>query len=274
GGLAGLRVAGDVGPRPGDWFIITPRPQFTPPWPDHAHVTTVGLARLGRAEGVGIIERVTGGKMLPKEVMNQILARTDGVPLFVEELTKTVLESGLLRESNGRYVLEHPLPPLAIPSTLHASLMARLDRLAPVREVAQIGAVVGRDFSYELLSAVAGFSREKLEEALGHLVRSELVFCQGEIPHSVYTFKHVLVRDAAYSSLLRSRRAQLHAAIAKTLEQRFPDLVAAQPETPAHHLTEAGEIEKAVGYWLKAGKNAAHRFANLEAIAHLQRGIE
>jgi predicted ATPase/class 3 adenylate cyclase len=255
-------------------LLITARSEFTPPWPDHAHVTTVGLARLGRAEGVGIIERVTGGKTLPKEVMNQILARTDGVPLFVEELTKTVLESGLLRESNGRYVLEHPLPPLAIPSTLHASLMARLDRLAPVREVAQIGAVVGRDFSYELLSAVAGLSPEKLEEALEQLVRSELVFRRGEIPQSIYTFKHVLVRDAAYSSLLRSRRGQLHAAIARAFEQRFPDIVEAQPETLAHHLTEAGEIEKAVGYWLKAGKNAAQRFANLEAIAHLQRGIE
>jgi predicted ATPase/class 3 adenylate cyclase len=269
-----LTVAMDRVPQLPVLLLITARQEFTPPRPDHAHVTTVGLTRLGRAEGLGIIGRITGGKTLPEEVMNQILARTDGVPLFVEELTKTVLESGLLRESNGRYVLEHPLPPLAIPSTLHASLMARLDRLAPVREVAQIGAVVGRDFSYELLSAVAGLSQERLEEALGHLVRSELVFCQGEIPHSVYTFKHVLVRDAAYSSLLRSRRAQLHAAIAKTLEQRFPDLVAAQPETLAHHLTEAGEIEKAVGYWFKAGKNTAHRFANLEAIAHLQRGIE
>jgi predicted ATPase len=269
-----LTMAVDRVPQLRVLLLITARPEFTPPWPDPAHVATVGLTRLGRAEGVGIIKRITGGKTLPEEVMNQILARTDGVPLFVEELTKTVLESGLLRESNGRYLLEHPLPPLAIPNTLHASLMARLDRLAPVREVAQIGAVVGRDFSYELLNAVAGFSQERLEEALGRLVRSELVFCRGEIPHSIYTFKHVLVRDAAYSSLLRSRRAQLHAAIAKTFEQQFPDLVEAQPETLAHHLTEAGEIEKAVGYWLKAGKNAAHRFANLEAIAHLQRGIE
>jgi class 3 adenylate cyclase/predicted ATPase len=254
-------------------LLITTRPGFTPPWPDHAHVTTVALTRLGRPEGAAIIERITGGKTLPEEVMNQILIRTDGVPLFVEELTKTVLESGLLHKRDGHYVLEHPFPSLAIPSTLHASLIARLDRLAPVREVAQIGAVVGREFSYELLNAVAELPREKLEEALDQLVRSELIFRRGEIPQAIYTFKHVLVRDAAYSSLLKTRRAQLHAAIACTFEQRFPDIVEAQPETLAHHFTEAGLIEKAVGFWLKAGKNAALRFANLEAVAHLQQGI-
>jgi class 3 adenylate cyclase/predicted ATPase len=255
-------------------LLITARPEFTPPWPDHAHVTTLAVTRLGRPEGAAIIERITGGKTLPEEVMNQILARTDGVPLFVEELTKMVLESGLLQERDGHYVLEHPLPSLAIPSTLHASLTARLDRLAPVREVAQIGAVVGREFSYELLNAIAGFPREKLEEALDQLVQSELVFRRGEIPHAIYTFKHVLVRDAAYSSLLKTRRAQLHAVIGSTFEQRFAEIVDAQPETLAHHLTEAGLSERAVGYWLKAGKNAAQRFANLEAIAHFQRGIE
>jgi predicted ATPase len=255
-------------------LLITARPEFTPPWPQYAHVTTVALTRLGRSDVAAIINRITGGKTLPQEVMNQILVRTDGVPLFVEELTKTVLESGVLQERDGRYVLERPLPPLAIPTTLHDSLIARLDRFAPVREVAQIGAVVGRSFSYELLSAVAGLSPEKLEEALGQLVLSELVFCRGEIPHAVYTFKHVLVRDAAYSSMLKARRANLHSAIANAFEQRFPEIVQAQPETLAHHLTEAGLIEKAVSYWLKAGKNAIQRFANLEAIAHLQRGIE
>ena len=206
--------------------------------------------------------------------MDEILARTDGVPLFIEELTKTVLESGMLQERDGHYVLERPLPSLAIPTTLHASLMARLDRLAPVREVAQIGAVAGRDFHYELLSAVAGMPQEKLEEALGQLVRSELIFRRGEIPHAVYTFKHTLVRDAAYAGLLKSRRAYLHAAIAIALEQQFPEIVQTQPETLAHHLTEAGLIEKAIEYWLLAGKNAALRSANLEAIAHLRRGIE
>jgi predicted ATPase len=206
--------------------------------------------------------------------MQQILARTDGVPLFVEELTKTVLETGLLQELDDHYTLNRPLPLMAIPTTLHASLMARLDRLAPVREVAQIGAVVGREFSYELLSSVAGLPGEKLQDALAQLVRSELIFCRGEVPQATYTFKHALVRDAAYSGLLKSRRAALHASIADAFEQRFPEIVEAQPETLAHHLTEAGLFEKALPYWLQAGKKAAMRSTNLEAIAHLQRGIE
>jgi class 3 adenylate cyclase/tetratricopeptide (TPR) repeat protein len=255
-------------------LLITTRSEFTPPWPSYPHTTTIPLTRLDRRAGAALVERVTSGKKLPKEVTDEILARTDGVPLFIEELTKTVLESGLLQERDGQYVLERPLPPLAIPTTLHASLMARLDRLAPVREVAQIGAVAGREFHYELLHAVARMPREKLEEALGQLVRSELIFRRGESPHAVYTFKHTLVRDAAYASLLKSRRAHLHAAIANALEQQFPDIAQTQPETLAHHLTEAGLIEKAIGYWLQAGKNAAQRSANLEAIAHLQRGIE
>jgi class 3 adenylate cyclase/tetratricopeptide (TPR) repeat protein len=255
-------------------LLITARPEFTPHWPSYPHMTTIALTRLGRRDGASLVERVTGGKTLPKQVMDEILARTDGVPLFIEELTKTVLESGLLQERDGHYVLEHPLPPLAIPTTLHASLMARLDRLSPVREVAQIGAVAGRDFHYELLKAVAGLSREKLEEVLDQLVQSELVFRRGEIPHAVYTFKHTLVRDAAYAGLLKSRRVNLHAAIANALEQHFHDLVQTQPETLAHHLTEAGLIDKAIEYWLQTGTNAALRSANLEAIAHLERGIE
>ena len=255
-------------------LLITARSEFTPPWPSYPHMTTIPLARLGRRDGAALVERVTGGKALPKEVMDEILARTDGVPLFIEELTKTVLESGLLHERNGHYVLERPLPSLAIPTTLHASLMARLDRLVPVREVAQIGAVAGREFHYELLYAVAGMPRERLEAALGQLVRSELIFCRGEIPHSVYAFKHALVRDAAYASLLKTRRGQLHAAIANALEQQFPEIMQTQPETLARHLTEAGLTEKAIGYWLRAGKNAALRSANADAIVHLQRGLE
>ena len=255
-------------------LIITARPEFTPPWPAHAYVTNVALTRLSRREGTALIEGVTRGKALPEEVRNQILGRTDGVPLFVEELTKTVLESGLLAERDDHYVLERPLPSLAIPTTLHASLMARLDRLASAREVAQIGAAVGREFSYELLSAVAGWSKETLEEALRQLVQSELVFCRGMAPQAVYVFKHVLVRDAAYAGLLKTRRIHLHAAIASAFEQRFPDIVEAEPETLAHHLTEAGLAEKAAGYWLRAGRNAAARYANVEAIAHLRRGIE
>jgi class 3 adenylate cyclase/tetratricopeptide (TPR) repeat protein len=255
-------------------LLVTTRPESMPPWPSYPHMATIPLTRLGRREGTALVERVAGGKPLPKEVMDEILARTDGVPLFIEELTKTILESGLLQKRDGEYVLDGPLPSIAIPTTLQASLMARLDRLAPVREVAQIGAVAGREFHYELLNAVARLPKERLDEALGQLVESELIFCRGEIPHAVYTFKHALVRDAAYAGLLKSRRGHLHAAIATALEQQFPAVAQTQPETLAHHLTEAGLIERAIGYWEQAGKNAAMRSANLEAIAHLRRGIE
>jgi predicted ATPase/class 3 adenylate cyclase len=255
-------------------LLVTARPEFTPPWPSHAHVTTVPLTRLNRRNGAALVEHVTAGKALPEEVMDQILARTDGVPLFLEELTKAVLETGLLQEQDDHYMLSRPLPSMAIPTTLNASLMARLDRLAPVKDVAQIGAVVGREFSYELLSAVTMMPRQRLEEALDQLVRAELIFCRGEIPRAVYTFKHALVRDAAEAGLLKSRRAALHATIADVFEQRFPEIVETQPETLALHLTEAGLFEKAGDYWLQAGKKAAMRSANLEAIAHLRKGIE
>ncbi len=256
-------------------LLITARPEFVPPWPGHAHVTTVPLTRLTRRCGAALVGRVATGKTLPEEIMEQILARADGVPLFVEELTKTVLESGLLQERSDHYTLDRPLPSLAIPTTLHASLTARLDRLpAEVREVAQIGAAVGREFSYELLNAVANLPQAKLHESLSQLVRSELVFCRGEIPQSVYIFKHALVRDASYAGLLKIRRAQLHASIASAFERQFPDVVEAEPETLAHHLTEAGLTSTAVKYWLLAGKKAAARSANLEASAHLRRGIE
>jgi len=255
-------------------LLITARPDFAPPWASYSHVTTIPLTRLDRRDGMALINRVTDGKPLPKEMMDEILARTDGVPLFIEELTKTMLESGLLHDKGGEYVLERTLPDLAIPTTLQASLMARLDRLAPVREIAQIGAVAGREFHYALIKAVAGLSENKLEDALNQLVRSELIFRRGQIPHAIYSFKHALVRDAAYSSLLISRRGHLHAAIASALEQQFPEIVQIQPEILAHHLTESGLIERAIRYWLQAGKTAALRSANLEAIAHLRRGIE
>jgi class 3 adenylate cyclase/tetratricopeptide (TPR) repeat protein len=255
-------------------LLLTARSEFTPRWPSYPHVMTRLLTRFGRRDGTALIARVTEGKALPDEVTNEILARTDGVPLFIEEVTKTVLESELLHEMNGQYVLDRPLPPLAIPTTLQASLMARLDRMAPVREVAQIGAVAGRDFHYELVKAVAGLPKQTLDQALGQLVDSELIFCRGEIPDAVYTFKHALVRDAAYTGLLKSRRGPLHDKIANALEQQYPSIVQTQPETLAHHLTEAGQTVKAIRYWLQAGKNAALRSANIEAIAHLERGIE
>ena len=183
--------------------LITFRPEFQPPWTGQAHVTTLTMSRLGRRQGADLVARVTGDKPLPAEIVEQIVARTDGVPLFVEELTKTVLESGLLADAGDRYELSGPLPPLAIPTTLHDSLMARLDRLAPVKEVAQIGAVIGREFSHELLAAVSPLSEADLGAALDQLVSSELVFRRGAPPEATYSFKHALVQDAAYQSLLK-----------------------------------------------------------------------
>jgi len=252
--------------------LVTARSEFVPPWPSYPHLTTIALRRLGRTDGAALVLRLTGGKTLPTEVMEQILAHTDGVPLFIEELTKMVLEGGLLREGDEAYVLERPLPPLAIPTTLQASLTARLDRLSPVREVAQIGAVLGREFHYELLSAVAGLPGERLDEALDQLVRSELMFRRGEIPHAIYTFKHTLVRDAAYAGLLQSRRVHLHAAAANALEQ-FPDIVQTQPEIIAYHYTQANNDEKAIHYWYEAAKRSAARSTHNEAIGHLKQGL-
>jgi predicted ATPase/class 3 adenylate cyclase len=254
-------------------ILITGRPEFAPPWPEHAHVSTMVLTRLARTEGQVLVERITAGKPLPEGVLNQILARTDGVPLFIEELTKAVLESGMLSEQDGRYVVERSLT-LAIPETLQASLMARLDRLSPVREIAQIGAAVGREFPYELLSAVAKLPKTQLDAALERLVQSELVYRRGQIPAAVYAFKHALVRDAAYAGLLKSRRAELHGAIAQVIRERFPEVRRSQPEILAHHLSEAGQRNDAAVAWLEAGRIAAQRSANLEAIAHLRRGLD
>ena len=255
-------------------LLVTARPEFTPPWPGEEHVTTLPLARLGRREGAVLVERSAGGKALPAEILEQILARTDGVPLFLEELTKTIIESGLLREEDGHYALDGALPPLAIPTTLHNSLMARLDRLAPVRGVAQIGAAIGREFSYPLLSAVARQPDDRLKEALDRLVGAELVFGRGEVPESAYTFKHALVQEAAYASLLRERRRQLHARIAQALEGAFPEVAETQPELVAHHYAAAGLTAPAIDYYRRAAERAMAASANAEAIAHLTRGLE
>src|SRR5262245_40891053 len=255
-------------------LLITTRSEFTPPWPSYPHTTTIPLTRLSRRAGAALVERVTGGKTLPKEVTDEILSRTDGVPLFIEELTKTVLESGLLQERNGHYVLERPLPSLAIPTTLHASLMARLDRLAAIKEIAQVAAVIGREFSYRLLAGVAPTTEALLQGALARLAAAELIYGRGEPPNSTYMFKHALVQDAAYSSLLRGNRQQLHGRIAEVLEHQFTDTAETQPELIAHHLVQAGNIRPAIDYLGKAGKRAIERSANAEAIVHLQRGLE
>jgi class 3 adenylate cyclase/predicted ATPase len=255
-------------------LLITFRPEFAPPWTGYAHVTSLSLSRLGQRQGAQMVARLTDGKPLPAEVLQQILSKTDGVPLFVEELTKTVLELGLLADAGDRWELSGPLPPLAIPSTLYDSLMARLDRLAPVKEVAQIGAVIGREFSYELLAAVAPMSANLLGDALDQLADSELVFRRGTAPEATYSFKHALVQDAAYQSLLKSRRQQLHAQIAEALEQELPDTAGIGPEVLARHLTDAGLPDRAIPYWRRAGELAAGRSANLEAIAHLSKGLD
>jgi class 3 adenylate cyclase/tetratricopeptide (TPR) repeat protein len=253
--------------------LFTFRPEFEPPWAGLPNVGTLMLGRLDRGNVENMVARLTGGCVLPVEVMNQIVAKTDGNPLFVEELTKTVLEAGILVKDAERYRLDRPVP-LAIPATLQDSLMARLDRRAPVREIAQIGAAIGRDFSYSLLRGVVGRDETALKHALAQLEQAELVFRRGEPPEAVYSFKHALVRDAAYESLLKTRRQQLHGRIARTLEQGFAHVVASQPEITAHHFTEAGLVEPAIDYWLKAGQYAARRSANAEALNHLARGLE
>jgi class 3 adenylate cyclase/tetratricopeptide (TPR) repeat protein len=254
--------------------IITFRPEFSPPWVGRPHVTLLSLSRLPSRQRAEMIMHVTGGKPLPKEIADQIVDRTDGVPLFVEELTKAVVESGVLSDAGDHYTVAGPLPLLAIPTSLNASLLARLDRLAPVREVAQIGAALGRQFSHELISAVAAVPREQLDDALAQLVRAELIFRRGTPPDAEYTFKHSLAQDAAYSTLLRGRRQQLHARIAVTLEDQFSEIVLTQPALLARHCAEAGLSEKAVAYWLKAGRQAMARSAMTEAVAQLRKGLD
>src|SRR5262249_22665525 len=232
------------------------------------------LNRLPRPQVPQMIGRVAGGKSLPPEVVEQIVAKTDGVPLFVEELTKTVLESGLLREGEDHYELTAPLPPLAIPATLHDSLMARLDRLATVKDVAQLGATIGRTFAYELLQAVSPLDAATLQHSLRQLVEAELVYQRGVPPQATYMFKHALIQDAAYQSLLRSTRQQYHQRLAQGLAERFPQTPETPPEMLAHPYTGGGLNAQAVPYWQRAGQRTIERSAHLEAIAHLTQGLE
>ena len=253
--------------------VLTFRPEFVPPWRAHSYLSYLALSRFGHLQAGAMVAQVTGGKALPQEVVQQIVTKTDGVPLFVEELTKMVVESNLVHEENGHYVLSGPLPPLAIPSTLQDSLMARLDRLGAAREIAQLGATIGREFSHEILQAVSPMGEDSLQRGLQHLVEAELIYQHGLPPQARYIFKHALIQDTAYASLLQRRRQQLHQQVAQVLEQRFAETVETQPELVAHHYTEAGIVEQAIPHWQKAGQRAASRSANAEAIGHLTMGL-
>ena len=253
--------------------LLVFRPEFTPPWKTRSYLSQLPLSRLGRAHVEAMVERVTGGRALPIEVVEQVATKTDGVPLFVEELTKSIVESDLVRAVNNHYELTGPLSAFAIPSTLHDSLMARLDRLPAAKEVAQLGATIGREFSYALLQAVSPLDGQSLQHSLQQLVEAELVYQRGVLPQAQYLFKHALIQDTAYLSLLKSMRQQYHQRIALVLKEQFPETVETQPELVAQHYTEAGLTEQAIPYWHKAGQRARQRSANTEAERHLSTGI-
>jgi class 3 adenylate cyclase/predicted ATPase len=254
--------------------VLTFRPEFVPQWPMRSHMTPITLNHLERPQIEGLVLHLSGQKSLPTAVVDHIVTKTDGVPLFVEELTKMLLESTLLREDSEHYELTGALDTVTIPATLQDSLRARLDRLPAAREIAQLGAVLGREFSYEMLHAISSQDDQTLQTGLFQLVEAELLYQRGRPPRAKYIFKHALVQDAAYASLLNSTRQQVHRQVAEMLEERFPDIVAAEPELVAHHLSQAGLHEQAVTYWYQAGQRCAERSQHPEAIAHLRRGLE
>ena len=254
-------------------LVITFRPEFVAPWVGHPCVSTLSINRLGRGQATAIIDHVAGGRRLPPDVREQILAKTDGVPLFVEELTKTVIESGLVRQEGDAYILASALTPFAIPSTLHDSLMARLDRLGPAKEIAQIGAAIGREFSHRLLEAISPVRGSALQDKLRQLIAADLIHPRGEPPEVGYTFKHALVQDVAYGSLLKRRRQKIHGDIAQAILEDPEGYVDGAPAMIAHHYTEAGMAEPATKYWIKATELALSRSANAEAERYAQMGL-
>ena len=269
--LLGLLV--EQTPTVGMLHVLTFRPEFAPPWPTRSHLTPITLNRLERPQVEALIAHLAGGKVLPAEVVAHIVAKTDGVPLYVEELTKMLLASDLLRADAAHYVLTGPLSTMAIPETLQDSLMARLDQLPTAKEVAQLGAVLGREFAYDMLMAVSSQDEATVQDGLARLVAAELLYQRGRPPRARYMFKHALIQDAAYASLLRSTRQQVHQQVAQLLEVRFPETVETQPELVAQHYTAAGCVAQAVGYWQRAGHQASERSAHLEAISHVTTGI-
>jgi TOMM system kinase/cyclase fusion protein len=255
-------------------LILIFRPEFVPPWRSLHQVANLNLKRLSPGATELMIKSLAGGQQLPAEVMNEIAVKTEGVPLFVEELTRMLLESGVLENHDGEYRLTAPLSSLAIPSTLYDSLMSRLDRLGTAKEVAQFAASVGREFSYELLQELSPLEETRLTGALNRLVDAELLEEYPSPSRLGYRFRHALIRDAAYESLLRSQRRQYHRQIAEVLQERFGDIVEAQPELLANHFTNAGAIEEAIPYWQRAGQKAVERSANAEAVSHLTKTLE
>ncbi len=254
--------------------VFTCRPEFAPTWGLHSHVTTTPLNRLTREQAMELALRVSGGKALPADVLEQIIAKTDGVPLFIEELTRMVLDSGLLSEQDGQYHLLAPLPELAIPNTLLASLTARLDRLGEAKGLAQLGSVLGREFSYDLLRTCANLGSDALESQLEQLVQAEILFRRGFGTQAQFVFKHALVQSAAYDTLLRSARQRLHGRIAQIHVDSFADLAAARPEMVAHHFSRAGQTEQAMDYWQRAGELAISRSGYAEGITHFSAALE
>jgi predicted ATPase len=269
-----LNLVLDQTPTASMLVLLTCRPHFQPAWHHRSYLTEITVHRLSHAQVEQIVTGVTDGKTFPQEVLQQIIAKTDGVPLFVEEMTKAILESGQLKAVDGHYELIGSFSTLAIPATLQDSLMARLDRLVTAKAVAQYAAVIGRQFSYELLQAVAQLDEVMLQHELRRLVEAELVYQRGVPPQSTYVFKHALIQDTAYAALLKSTRQHYHQRIAQVLEEQFSGTVETQPELLAHHCTEAGLTEKAVHYWYHTGQQAIQRSAHVEAISHLTKGLE
>ncbi|MDP6406343.1 MAG: AAA family ATPase, partial [Alphaproteobacteria bacterium] len=256
------------------FLLVTARPEFQPRWGSHPHLTTLTLNRLSRSDSSALVQNVTGGRDLPEAVLEQIGTKTDGIPLFVEELTKTVLETGLVEERDGRYQLVGPLNELAIPASLQDSLMARLDRLAQVKDVAQLAAVLGRRFSQSVLAAVSQLGSDELEAALNQLVEAEVLFQSSLPPAASYEFKHGMVQETAYGSLLKSTRQRYHRDVAEALEADFPETATDEPELLAHHYSEAGLAEAAVPCWRRASRRATERWASAESVGHVERGLE
>ena len=272
--LEWLNLLIDQTPTASMLVLLTCRPHFQPAWHHRSYLTEMTVNRLSHVQVEQIVNRMTDGKTFPTAVLQQIIAKTDGVPLFVEEMTKAILESGSLKDVDNHYELPGSLSTFAIPATLQDSLMARLDRLMTAKVVAQLGATIGRQFSYKLLQAVAQLDETMLQHELGRLVEAELLYQRGLPPQSTYVFKHALIQDTAYESLLRSTRQAYHRRIADVLAERFPETTENQPELLAHHYTEAGLNEPAVDYWYKAGQKATQRSAYVEAVNHITQGLE